>query len=156
MNDDIIERLRIRELLEHYCDTINQRDWGNFAKFWTEDAIWESLEPLNMRAEGRDQVVKVIREARDRNPFLTQIITGFVVDDISGATARAHHTLCVMCKSPAGTGYSTVGLYSDELRRSDDGWRFCKRSYRPKWFDPEPPRGDVIESAVRAGSIGAL
>lgn len=154
MNDDIIERLRIRELIERYADAVNQRDWAVFGDFWTVDAAWEALEPFDMYAEGREQVLQTIREARDRNPFLVQIMTGIVIDEVNGDTARAHQTLYVICKSPAGTGYSSVGLYSDELRKTGDAWRFSRRSYRPSWFDPEPPKGYVIETAVAAKSQG--
>ena len=156
MNEKIIERFLIRELIDRYCDVINQRDWDVFADFWTEDAIWEALEPFNMRAVGREQVLTTIRQARDRNPFLTQIAHAVVIDEVGAETARAHQTLYVICKSPTGTGYSSIGLYSDELRRTPDGWRFSKRSYRPSWFDPEPPKGYVIESAVQAKSRGAF
>ena len=35
------EKLAIRELLDRYCDGVNQRDAGIWGSTWSENAVWE-------------------------------------------------------------------------------------------------------------------
>ena len=154
MSSNTDDRLSIRELIDLYCDVINQRDWDRFERFWTEDAVWEALDPFTFRAVGREEVCRTIREGRNRNGFVAQLPHAIVIDAIEGDSARAHHTLHIVSQADAGRGFSSIGIYHDELRRCADGWRFSKRSLRPYWHDPEAPGGFAMEVALRDKSPG--
>ena len=45
------EKLAIRELLDRYCDGVNQRDASIWGDTWSENAIWE-IPHLNFKNEG--------------------------------------------------------------------------------------------------------
>ena len=72
MNENIIDRLDIRDLAYRYSDAITQRDWSGFENlFWTDDAIMEALHKPNAsspfgRTVGKDAVLKYTIEGRNR------------------------------------------------------------------------------------------
>ena len=45
------EKLAIRELLDRYCDGVNQRDASIWGSTWSENAIWE-IPHLDIKNEG--------------------------------------------------------------------------------------------------------
>jgi ketosteroid isomerase-like protein len=148
MDNIFVETQKIHDLIARYADAITQREWRNFGDFYTEDAYWEVLEPFNFSAKGRDEIVKTIFEARSRNEFVTQLPHAVVVDYRGGDSAVARHTLLNIAASPRGTGYTAIGIFSDELRRQGGVWRFQRRSFAPGFFDSEPPRGIVMQCAM--------
>ena len=45
------EKLAIRELLDRYCDGVNQRDAEIWGSTWSKDAVWE-IPHLEIKNEG--------------------------------------------------------------------------------------------------------
>ena len=39
--NELLEKLRIRELLDKYCDGVNQRDSELWGSTWSQNAVWE-------------------------------------------------------------------------------------------------------------------
>ena len=145
MNTDMVDRIKIRETIDRYCDAINRQDWYNFGSFWTDDAFWEAQAPINMEARGLEQILKITRAGRERTEFLVHMNHAIVIDYLEGDVARSHHTLHIKAFGQSGFGYSCIGIYDDELRRFGDGWQFSRRSYRPSWYDDSRPAGCLIE-----------
>ena len=47
------EKLAIRELLDRYCDGVNQRDPEIWGSTWSENALWE-IPHLEIKNEGKE------------------------------------------------------------------------------------------------------
>ena len=56
------EKLAIRELLDKYCDGVNQRDAEIWGSTWSENAIWE-IPHLDIKNEGKETIINVWNEA---------------------------------------------------------------------------------------------
>jgi len=150
-----VDRLLIRELIDLYADVLTHCCWDKLSDLWTEDAYWEALEPFNLSASGRSEVLALTRSARERNGFVAQMPHALVVDSIRGDEATAHHTLHLLSKNRDGSGYSCIGRYTDILARHHGQWQFRRRSFRPMWIDRGSPGGALIEltaSPLVAGS----
>ena len=39
--NELLEKLKIRELLDKYCDGVNQRDSELWGSTWSQNAVWE-------------------------------------------------------------------------------------------------------------------
>ena len=65
------EKLAIRELLDRYCDGVNQRDASIWGDTWSENAIWE-IPHLNLKNEGKEVIINMINDGTQ----LCNIVTG--------------------------------------------------------------------------------
>ena len=75
------EKLAIRELLDRYCDGVNQRDASIWGDTWSENAIWE-IPHLNLKNEGKEAIINVWNEAMKGYPFVHMIAQpGFIEID---------------------------------------------------------------------------
>ncbi len=78
INDD---KVAIRELLDRYCDGVNQRDSGIWGSTWSENAIWE-IPHLDIKNEGKETIVNIWNEAMKGYPFVHMIAQpGFIEID---------------------------------------------------------------------------
>ena len=53
MTDD---RTAIEQLVASFDDAVNRRDAAEFARLWTQDAVWEIGNPRPMRIEGAQEI----------------------------------------------------------------------------------------------------
>ena len=51
--NELLEKLRIRELLDKYCDGVNQRDSELWGSTWSQNAVWE-IPHLDIKNEGKE------------------------------------------------------------------------------------------------------
>ena len=84
------EKLAIRELLDRYCDGVNQRDASIWGDTWSENAIWE-IPHLNLKNEGKEVIINVWNEAMKGYPFVHMIAQpGFIEIDGNKAKMRSY------------------------------------------------------------------
>ena len=55
---DFEDKLAIRELLDRYCDGVNQRNPELWGSTWSESALWE-IPHLEIKNEGRENIVNI-------------------------------------------------------------------------------------------------
>ena len=55
----VADRLAIRELLDRYCDGVNQRDAERWGSSWAEESFWE-IPHLEIKNEGKENIVNIL------------------------------------------------------------------------------------------------
>lgn len=116
-NDDTVEVTRVLSLWGHILD---EREWDRLGECLTADAIYDGsvfgLDPV----VGLDAITALLRDGEHARAHHT---TNIVVSEGPGDDIRAQSKgLGVM---DGGTVVSAA--YTDELRRTPDGWRISRR-----------------------------
>ena len=128
---------------------INHRDWENFPDLLTKDFLWTCSAPLNTREEGRDAMMKMLRESQTYAfGWIFQMPHGVVIDTLDGDHATARHTLHIMSDH-----MDIVGLYYDSVVRESDGaWRFVRRDYQITFYTDKPTPGQLYRKVPDPGN----
>ncbi len=116
----------IRALIEAYADAVFRRDAEAWQANWHEDARWDLMGTL---IEGRTAIVAAWQQAMAGFAFV-----GFmcqpgpieVVGDAASARVWVRETLV----DTDGRRRELFGRYDDEYRRTAEGWKIARRSYR--------------------------
>lgn len=121
--------LDILAVLARYATALDQRDWPLLDQVFTEDVVFDSGEWV-MRS--RAEAVAAIR------PYLdgcgpTQHLLGNYRIQLAGGRARSQvyvRAFHVGTAELSSTLYEMFGEYSDELVRTQAGWRIAHRRVR--------------------------
>ena len=128
-DNTMMDRLAIRELLERYCDGVNQRDADIWGSTWAEDSIWE-LPHLEMEGlKGRDSIVAAWNEAMKLFPFVNMLAQpAYIEVDGDHAKMRSYTTEVAVMQD--GKEIRPIGEYYDECVRENGEWKFSVRKFR--------------------------
>jgi hypothetical protein len=160
-----LERFRVHELIGHYVDALNHRDWDSYADLWTEDCIFEmqvaesdlavsdqmttTQKPIGVRTEGRAGILGLV-STYNRYPWLFQTPSGVVVTLDGDRSARIRHILQV-----TSSAIYLIGICYDRATKGEDGkWRLAHRDYRPSYWEArESMPGFVTRSLPDMGYL---
>jgi hypothetical protein len=118
--EDILELQRLQALYGHVMDA---REWEGLDVIFTEDAIVD-FEPFDLpKMEGLEAIRRDF--AWIRHPFGHHVTN--VVIDVDGDTARMKSKILAVLDD----GSAITGVYTDEARRTPDGWRLTYRKGDP-------------------------
>lgn len=135
-NNDIafwIDQQAIRALIDRYTDGVNRQDWNAVASTFAETAIWEtSGGPFELRFEGREAVIGFLQSALGNFEFMVQS-NGAVAIEVEGERARARVSLTEIARDKSGNGMHNIGIYFDDLAKTDGQWRFVRRAFRCRY-----------------------
>ena len=142
----------IVNLANRYTDAVNNRDWDRYRSCWTEDAVWELGPPVNQRKVGLDAIMTEVQRAVGAMDLFVQMNHAVTVLSINGDSAMARATLNEIGHVKpeqrdllqGAEGMFILAIYTDEVRHANDGWRYSRRSYQVPYFDPAPPKGQVM------------
>lgn len=125
----------IRDLTARFAHIVMATDYEAFADLWSAKASWEIGEPLPARAEGRDEIVDMLRRLMSQFGVFAQMTHDGLIR-VNGGTASALWTVEEMGRSnDQGRSYWNIGVYEDEYAKIEGVWRFAHRSYRYVWVD---------------------
>ena len=142
----------ITALANKYTDAVNNRDWDRYRSCWTDDAVWDLGAPVNQKKEGLEAIMTEVQRAVGAMDLFVQMNHAVTVLSIDGDAAKARATLNEMGHVKpenrellnGAEGVFILAIYTDELRRSPDGWRYARRTYQVPYFDPSPLKGQVL------------
>jgi uncharacterized protein (TIGR02246 family) len=121
----LVDRAKIIELTARYNRCFDDGDVEGFAGTFTDDGVMEVTGSFS--ASGREALADMCRHT----PWGTMHVTTSNTVEVDGDHAIQNVTLLVVSR-PASKGdvpkLVGTGRYVDELSRTDDGWRFQKRS----------------------------
>jgi ketosteroid isomerase-like protein len=122
----VADELEIRQLTAAYSDAVTARDYDTFAALWAPGGRW--VIPGLADTVGGESSAEQLRGLLAGQEFLLQLLQGGQVW-VDGDTARARWTVVEQGRTTEGQGIHMVGVYQDELARTEDGWRFASRHF---------------------------
>lgn len=142
----------ILALANRYTDAVNNRDWDRYRACWTDDAVWDLGAPVNQRKDGIEAIMAEVRRAVGAMDLFVQMNHAVTVLAVDGDTARARATLNEIGRVKpenrellgGAEGLFILAIYTDEVRRTPDGWRYARRTYQVPYFDPSAPKGQIL------------
>lgn len=129
----LLNEREITRLCYRYGKALDDRDWERLRSCFLPDAVadYEGLE----RCEGYEAIERVCRGALE--PLTrSQHLIGNVFPTVDGDAAtsecylQAQH---VQAGTPGGDTFIVAGRYSDELVRTEGGWRIARRRLETWW-----------------------
>ena len=118
--------LEIRGVLDQYAVAIDRRDWERFASCFTDDVHADY--GRSGIYTSRDAFVAAFDEMhRPVGPTLHRVTNHDIVVDGDTATATSYFDAVLRVEHQGFSLLHAIGTYTDELRRTDDGWRICRR-----------------------------
>ncbi len=126
--DNLHDRLAIEDLLNRYCEGVNQRDADIWGSTWADDATWE-LPHLDMEGlKGKETIVASWLEAMKLFPFVNMMAQiGQLTIEGDHATMRSYTDEVAVTQD--GTELRPRGQYDDECVKIDGTWKFARRKF---------------------------
>ncbi len=122
------DRELIRELIERYCDAVNQRDAEAWGATWAEEADWE-LPHLDVKISGRDAIVSAWLDAMKMFPFVNMMAqAGSIEVDGDRAVMRSYTAEVAVLED--GKEIRPRGEYADECVKLNGEWLFSRRIFK--------------------------
>lgn len=134
----LLDEREIARLCYRYARALDDRDWEQLRSCFLPDAVaeYEGLE----RCEGYEVIEQLCRGALARLTR-SQHLIGNVYPAVDGDRATAECYLQaqhVLAGTPGGETFIIAGRYSDELVRTDEGWRIARRRLETWWTSGNP------------------
>jgi hypothetical protein len=155
INQDLADRLAIRELAERYCDATTRGDWAALESVWMPDGVWEEHAPFNGRQVGIKEIISSTRAMLDATDVFIQVCYGVVIHEIAGDRAKAHAMVQGIARGSFGSNINYV-LFKDRLVKSNGAWRYAERDLHNIYVDTQAldgirmmSRADLAAFAVK-------
>ena len=129
----LLDEREITRVCYRYATALDDRDWELLRTCFLPDAVaeYEGLE----RCEGYDAIQQVCRAALAPLTGSHHLIGNvYPVVDGHEATSQCYlQAQHVRAGTPGGDTFVVAGRYSDELVRTEDGWRIAVRRLETWW-----------------------
>lgn len=126
------DRDEIIEVVNRYAWALDLKRFDRLAEVFTADVEADYDGP---RWTGRDRLVSDMARFHNRVDGTQHLIGSHLVrvdDDTARSTSSAH--VVITRRDKQGWLYFSMGArYDDELQRTPDGWRICRRTARAMW-----------------------
>ena len=129
MTDQSSAREQIADVLLRYATAIDTRQWALLRTCFTDD-VQADYGDIGHWSDA-DGITKFMSEVHETMSDVKHMLHNMVIrlDDDNHATARTYvHTVQAFASDPK-QWVDAVGQYSDELVRTEDGWRISKRTF---------------------------
>jgi uncharacterized protein (TIGR02246 family) len=133
------DKLAIQEVIAQYAYTYDAQDAEGFAALFTEDAVWERFASGATRPEIRLESRAAIRAwaAQRLQERLGRFTSrhhqsGILFDELTSESARTRTMVLVTHQgvTEAAPRPTASGMYHDQWRKTQEGWRFVQRTVR--------------------------
>ena len=149
--DRAIAEADIRNLSAQFSDAVNYNDPDAFSALWDADVVWEIGQPYVSRADGRAEIVALLRRLRQSWAFFVQLTHSGVIEFQTANVATARWSVREVARGPDGSpSYDNLAIYEDRLKRAEGVWRFASRSYHYIWLSEAPLLGRSFPLPARS------
>src|SRR4051794_428040 len=151
MNDELLDRLAIRDLVENWALWRDAGDWERFGGVWHDDGVMMATWFQGPAAE----FIRVSREGWDKGVSILHFLGGTAID-LAGARAIAQTKMTISQRATVeGVPCDIVctGRFYDFLEKRAGRWGLVLRQpiYEKDRMDPIPQgQAPVLDQAVLA------
>jgi uncharacterized protein (TIGR02246 family) len=130
------DRDEIQELMAHYAEAIDTKDYARLAACFAPDADgqWAAMpEPV----VGSVAIANFMKGILDRLEATTHMFTNFIIE-VNGDTARMQAKIIaqhVRMGVPGGETYLAGARYDAQVRRIDGKWKLARVRGSSIWHD---------------------
>lgn len=122
------DRQQLRELIESYCDAVNQRDAVAWGANWAEDGEW-NLPALGITGlKGRAKIVEMWSGAMATFKFANMLTMPGSIE-VDGDRARVRSYTSEFLVTQDGTMRTPKGQYDDVCVKRGGRWYFLSRTF---------------------------
>lgn len=124
---DCRDRADISDVLLRYATGIDCRDWATFRTVFTDDCVLDYGEIGSFT--GVDAITEFMEQSHAMAGHTMHRLTNMVIA-VAGdrATARTYVDGLILAPDNA-SGVNAVGIYDDDLTRTEFGWRIARRVF---------------------------
>jgi 3-phenylpropionate/cinnamic acid dioxygenase small subunit len=135
-----IDRQDVEDLVLRYASGLDQRDWDLLGTCFAPYVVANYHVPLGDNLRSRDELVDFLRRGVAHLDATAHYISNIVVsiaDDTGTAVSyvQAQH---VKRRTAGGSKYLVAGIYHDQVRRTNEGWRIVLRDAEGVWAHGNP------------------
>lgn len=139
----LLDEADIRKTIARFGMAATTGDVSELRSLWTEDGVWTLGAPSNHAAEGIDDIATMYTSLRTGNDYFMQFNTPGAIE-IDGDTATVRCLCQEFASGPNERYYRTNGIWHDQLRRTEAGWKFTSRTFDYLWVDYSPYSGQTF------------
>lgn len=125
----------LTEVTYRYAYALDDRDWAVLADLFVDDVELDyGLGETNV-IRGLDAFIARSRAALEQMDATHHMFTNHIFE-IVGDRARAKyymHAQHMKKDEPDGALHTLGGIYEDEFKKTKDGWKITRRTYRAIW-----------------------
>ena len=139
MNNDTLDRLAIRDLVDNWAVLRDARLWGEFREVWHDDGVMQAT----WFQGTADQFIKVSQEGYDKGVRILHFLGGMNIE-IAGERAIAQTKMTISQRGPVDGVLCDVvctGRFYDFLEKRNGKWGMVLRQpiYEKDRCDPVDP-----------------
>ncbi len=145
---EMADRMEIQDVLIRYAWAIDSQDWELFDTVFTPDAHLDYTANPGGVAGTLTEVKQWLMQSLLAFPSSQHLLsnTEIVLDgDRAAARTQMTNPMGARTRTNALHWFFIGGSYHDELVRTTDGWKICKRVERTTWFQGNLPPELVFE-----------
>lgn len=136
----MIERFEIENLLEKYCWTVDSKRWGEWIECFASDGVFEVR---GRELLGHEAILDYVRANVGEYQLIRHLVHQAAVHVLGPVEATARSYFELRGRTAQGTDVEALGSYEDQLVRTDQGWKFKRRTAR---FDYYVRKGESWEN----------
>jgi len=153
MNDDVLERLAIRDLLQNWVLWRDAGDWERFQTVWHDDGV---MMATWFQGPARE-FIRVSREGWDRGVSILHFLGGSSIE-LAGARAIAQTKMTISQRATVEGVLCDIvctGRFYDFLEKRDGRWGIVLRQpiYEKDRMDPVTPGTSPVLDATTLGGF---
>src|SRR3954449_817400 len=142
----------ISQLAVSYSEAICRGQIDEAVLVYADDGVLRS--PTSQDAVGRQAIADLIRSTTADFDFVFQS-THLGLVRVDGDRAWARFPLTEWARRSDGSGIQFLGFYDDDVRRTDEGWRFASRYLTPRTMGrPTSFGGKVHDPSLHTNLAG--
>jgi ketosteroid isomerase-like protein len=146
MEQRLLDRLAVRDLIDRSSDAINHQDWTSLVSMMAEDAVWERLPPTPWTLEGRDAIRAFLANNVDVLDILLYTVSATAIEVEGPERASARSTMSELLRfKKTGAGLHVVGTYHDRFVKKDGQWWFARRTIQPRYEEDVAAPKQVVK-----------
>lgn len=125
----MLDEIAIQQVLNRYTEGASRADWEQVMATFTPDGIWE-VPALAVQHQGHAQIQAAMAGFVEHMAYFVQINSPAIIT-VDGDKASARSVIRECGKyADRDEALEVLGTYDDELVRTEEGWKFARRTFR--------------------------